>query len=528
MVDIIVVGAGIAGLTASIKACDNGANVSLISPDYSERSQSVMAMGGINAALNTKGENDSTDQHFTDTLNGGCKINNEKAVEMLTSDAPQIIDWLERIGTSFSRDANGNVDIRNFGGQKKKRTVYAGSRTGKQIVSALVSSCRKRETEGKIKRFVGYRFLSLIFTDENECCGINCIHEDTQELRSFIGDAVIIATGGYNSLFGKILGSTQNDGFATAKLFTQGVILANLEMVQYHPTTVKTPQKRMLITEAARGEGGKLFVMKDGKPWYFMKDFYPELADLMPRDVVSRSIFKVSDGGKKDVFLDLTHLDEYTVKVKLDEVYEICEKYLNLNPLKTPIPIFPAVHYFMGGIQTDENHKTNIKGLYAAGECSCQYHGANRLGGNSLLGAVHGGWISAENAVLEKPKGNVINSIDEELESFKSYAPKDKSLQDTLSEISQIMNDSMGIYRNEGDLMAALDRLDNLDTNVNAKYYDYLKVKLLVILSKASILSALERKESRGAHQRTDYPESDDRYKKSICAMYDDENIVIE
>ena len=211
MVDIIVIGAGIAGLTASIKACENGANVTLISPDYSERSQSVMAMGGINASMNTKGEDDSTSQHFTDTMNGGCEINNEKAVKKLTDDAPQIIDWLERIGTSFSRDADGNVDMRNFGGQKKKRTVFAGARTGKQIVSALISSCRKRESEGKIKRFIGYRFLSLIFSDEKECRGINCIHEDTQEIRSFIGDAVIIATGGYNSIFGKILGSTQND-----------------------------------------------------------------------------------------------------------------------------------------------------------------------------------------------------------------------------------------------------------------------------------------------------------------------------
>ena len=527
MVDIVVVGAGIAGLTASIKASENGANVSLISPDYSERSQSVMAMGGINAALNTKGEKDSPHHHFTDTMNGGCEINNVCAVKKLTEDAPQIINWLEKIGTSFTRDNENNIDLRNFGGQKKKRTAYAGSRTGKQIASSLVNVCRKKEAEGKIERFIGFRFLSLIFTDENECCGVNCIHEDTQEIKSFIGDAVIIATGGYNQLFGKILGSTQNDGFTTAKLFTQGVKLANLEMIQYHPTTVNTPQKRMLITEAARGEGGRLFTIKNGKPWYFMKELYPELADLMPRDVVSRSIFKVSNGGEKEVFLDLTDLNKDTVKIKLDEVYEICTKYLNLNPLTTPIPIFPAVHYFMGGIQTDENHKTNIKGLYAAGECSCQYHGANRLGGNSLLGAIHGGWISAKNAISEKTKGNIINNTADEFKSYNSHKPGDKSLLKTLNELSAIMNNSMGIYRNEENLKEALKKLDNLEYDVNAKYYDYLKIKLLIILAKTCILSALARKESRGAHQRTDYPDNKDKYKKSTCAIYDNGEIVI-
>ncbi|MBQ9025902.1 MAG: FAD-binding protein [Methanobrevibacter sp.] len=522
MVEVIVLGSGIAGLTASIHASDNGAEVSLISPDYSERSQSVMAMGGINAALNTKGENDSVNQHFTDTINGGCNLNNKKAVEMLTRDAPEIIDWLSRLGTSFTRDDAGNVDLRNFGGQKKKRTAYAGSRTGKQIVSALVNACRKRESEGKIKRFVGYRFLSLIFTDENECCGVRCIHEDTGKVKSFTGDAVIIATGGYNQLFGKILGSVQNDGFVTAKLFTQGVELANLEMVQYHPTTVATSQKRMLITEAARGEGGRLFVERDGQRHYFMKEMYPELADLMPRDVVSRSIYNVSDGGKKEVFLDLTHLGEDTVKVKLDEVYEIATRYLNINPLESPIPVFPAVHYFMGGILTDENHKTNIKGLYAAGECSCQYHGANRLGGNSLLGAVHGGLVAARNAVLESVKGNPI--IDDEL-SFSVCG--DKSLSRTLDEISEIMNESMGIYRNEDGLKKGLERLENLNTDVNAKYYDYQKVQLLKLLGKASILSALSRKESRGAHQRSDYPQSDENYEKPTLARYENGEIVI-
>ena len=497
MSKIIVVGAGIAGLTAAIKASENGASVDLISPDFSERSQSVMAMGGINASLNTKGENDSIKQHFEDTMNSGCWINNEKAVWKLTYNAPKIISWLERLGTSFTRDENDNVDLRYFGGQKKQRTAYAGARTGKQIVTSLVNECRKKEAEGNVKRFTPYRFLSLIFTDENECCGVNCINENTREIKSFTGDAIILATGGFNNLFGRTSGSIHNDGYATAKAFTQGVELANLEMIQYHPTTVKTPMKRMLITEAARGEGGKLFIIKDGKPWYFMKEWYPEQAELMPRDVVSRSIYKASDAGQKEVYLDITPLDEKTIKEKLDEVYDVCMTYLNLNPIEEPIPIYPGIHYFMGGIRTDENHKTNIKGLYAAGECSCQYHGANRLGGNSLLGAIHGGCIAAENAILENPQGNIINE-----------AVTQDEYED--NRIADIMNKSMGIYRSEDELNKALTELDKINEENS-----------LILLAKACIISAIKRKESRGAHQRIDYPQTNDEFKKSTCARYD-------
>ena len=543
---IIVVGAGLSGLTCSVKSASKNIEVKLFSPSHSERSQSVMAMGGINAALNTKGEDDSKQQHYKDTINAGQHLNNHHAVKKLTQNAPEIIKWLSKLGTSFTRDENGNVDLRYFGGQKKMRTAYAGARTGKQILAALNTECRKWEYKNKIKRYVGWRFLSLILDDDKVCRGVIMINENTGEMKKFSGDAVVIASGGMNKVFGKISGSLHNDGFVTGKLLAQGVELANLEMIQYHPTTIETPVKRMLITEAARGEGGRLYTLRNGEKWYFMEEWYPEQGALMARDIVSQSIYRVCHeynlgiNGENKVYLDLTHLDEKTVKNKLDEVYDVCMNYLNLDPTRESIPIYPGVHYFMGGILTDEKHKTNIENLYAIGECSSQYHGANRLGGNSLLGAVHGGLVvagqleknSCENTTFEKFAQKTLKREYEAYEKWKDLQKDDGNISsyEIEEKIADIMNASMGIYRSESELKNALTELDLLKTehvNSHGSYYDYILLKVLVDISKAMLLSALERKESRGAHQRLDYPKKDDEYLKSTVASFENDEVKI-
>lgn len=523
MKNIIIIGSGIAGLSAACKASENNLNVKLISPDYSERSQSILAMGGINASLNTKGQNDSPEDHYNDTIKSGQYINNFKAVKNLTSSAVDIVNWLSEIGVDFTRDENGNIDLRPFGGQKKIRTAYAGTTTGLQIVSKLITLCRKYEVEGNVERIVGWRFLSLILNNQNECCGVVCYNETTSEIKEFTSDAVIIATGGLNEIFGNTSGSIHNDGYTTGRLFKQGVELANLEMIQYHPTTIKTPQKRMLISEAARGEGGRLFVLKENKPWYFMEEWYPEFGALMSRDIVSQSIYKVSK-EYGTVYLDVSHLPKKVVKTKLDEVYKIVKKQLNIDITEEPFPVFPGVHFFMGGIKTDENHRTNINRLYAIGECSCQYHGANRLGGNSLLGAVCGGLTAVKDALK-------LTDIHENYTYKKeSYNSGDILIFEIEEKLHNIMFESMGIYRNEKDLENALTKLEELEKiaiNLRGNYYEYVKIPISILIAKAMVLSALNRKESRGAHQRDDYPETLKEFEKITCAKFENEQINI-
>ena len=303
--NMIIVGAGLAGLSAALQAVKEGCSVKLISSLPSERAQSVMAEGGINAALNTKGEDDSTQEHYEDTIKAGCNLADPNAVWNMTQAAPEVVKWLHSIGVQFNTCGYDELDLRNFGGQKKKRTAFAKSDTGKQIMTAMIDAVRRLEVQGQIERFEHHSFRTLLMT-ANICHGCVVCDNYTGEIKMLYADAVIVASGGMHGLFGNTTGSLANTGEVSASLFSAGVPMANLEMIQYHPTTVEIGGKKMLISEAARGEGGRLFTYRDGNRWYFMEEKYPELGNLMPRDITAREIWKISKEGP--VYLDMTEI----------------------------------------------------------------------------------------------------------------------------------------------------------------------------------------------------------------------------
>ena len=444
---ILVIGSGISGLTAAIMTAESGNKAVLVSPYPSERSQSVMAAGGINAVLGDS--DDAVELHINDTLSGGKNIAGFETVSRLCNDAPKIIRFLEKLGVVFSRDDKGEVARRAFGGQSKKRTVYAGASTGKQIVSGLVQKCREYECSGAVERVFGLKFHSALIKD-NTCFGALFYKEGFEEFVPIYADAVIFATGGQNALFGKTTGSTLCDGYAAAKLFMQGAMLKNPEFIQYHPTTIETAQKRMLITEGARGEGGRLYYLdKNNNRVYFMEEMFGEKGNLMPRDIVSKCIYDAP--GK--VYLDITFLGEKAIKKKLAEVYDLCLTYLDLDVTKESIPVYPSVHFFMGGLAVDKNHRTNIKRMYAVGECASIYHGANRLGGNSLLAAIHSSRVAVKDALdLETDTSQKPDFSDYAQDVKKSFEKEGEnspfSAVYMIKNIESVMQNEMGISRN--------------------------------------------------------------------------------
>ena len=289
MKEVLIIGSGISGMACAIRCAQNGMHATLASPFPSERAQSVMAAGGINAVMRDHAPGDSVECHVEDTLRGGACIAGKNAVEGLCGHAESILRFLESIGTVFSVDENGHPARRAFGGQSHKRTYYCGSATGKLIVSALVMEVRRYEAAGLIQRRLRSCFHSALI-ENGVCYGALLFDETTWNLEPVYADAVVIATGGQNALFGKTTGSTQCDGYTAGKLFLQGAELKNLEFIQYHPTTLETAHKRMLISEAARGEGGRLFYEENGGRVYFMEDKYGPNGNLMTRDVVAREI----------------------------------------------------------------------------------------------------------------------------------------------------------------------------------------------------------------------------------------------
>ncbi|MBR6400663.1 MAG: FAD-binding protein [Firmicutes bacterium] len=500
---INIVGAGLAGLSAAITAAQNGHECRLISKQPSERAQSVLAEGGINAALDTMGENDTPREHFEDTMRGGVYLADPNAVEMLTKNAPEILLWLTELGAGFNMCGDRPL-LRKFGGQKKKRTAFAKSSTGKIIMTALIDEARKYEARGLIHRYPHHELCDLCIKN-GRCTGLVIRDIYSGEILP-LGGAAILACGGLNGFFeGKTTGTTQNDGTAAVIAFARGVEFANLEFIQYHPTTIGISGKRCLISEAARGEGGRLFARINGERVYFMEDKYPELGNLMPRDIVSRESYMISRRADCDgVFLDMTKISEDVWSGKLSDLRKECIYYLSLDLAKEYIPVEPAIHYFMGGINTDIDHKTNIEGLYAAGECASQYHGANRLGGNSMLGALYGGKTAALNVsdinddtpVLTDEKLNVSLSPDIEEEAEKA------------------LYDGLGIVRDEKTILGSLERLEKLGDNTNAR----------LAFAKAILNCALERRESRGAHFRADHPETKEIFKKTTVVRAERKN----
>ncbi|QAT49940.1 FAD-binding protein [Caproiciproducens sp. NJN-50] len=542
---ILIIGAGLAGLSAALTAAEKQYQVLLVSSMPSERAQSVMAEGGINAALDTKGEDDSVEEHFKDTMAAGVYLADPNAVSALTNAAPGIVRHLAALGVVFNRDEHGSIDLRNFGGQKKKRTAFAMSSTGKQIMTALIQEVRKKEAEGNIIRYSDHSFVSLILDEQKRCLGCVALDNRTQELLSLQGDAIIVASGGINGLFGRTTGSQQNTGVAAAELFRLGVPIANGEFIQYHPTTAACFGKRLLISEAARGEGGRLFTVRNGKPWYFMEEKYPEMGNLMPRDVISREIWRImsASGGPTSVFLDMTHLPPEVMEKRLGDLVEDCITYLHVDPRKEPVPVSPGIHYFMGGLQVDEQHRTTFPRLYAAGECCYQYHGANRLGGNSTLGALYGGGVAARSATqdaagctndFKKYGAQAVEEIRQKVASLQA-GNRHFPLPGIRAELSRILLNSLGIVRNGPQMEAGITALDRLLAEKVVRNYDptsgpyeNLNLESLCLLGKALLLSACNRRESRGAHTRGDYPDRNDaEYLKYSVARYDGKKVVV-
>ncbi|WP_019154741.1 succinate dehydrogenase flavoprotein subunit [Robertmurraya massiliosenegalensis] len=550
---IIVVGGGLAGLMATVKAAENGTPVDLFSLVPVKRSHSVCAQGGINGAVNTKGEGDSPMIHFDDTIYGGDFLANQAPVKAMCEAAPGIIHLFDRMGVMFNRTSEGLLDFRRFGGTQHHRTAFAGATTGQQLLYALDEQVRRHEVAGLVNKFEGWEFLGTIIDDDGVCRGIVAQNLTSMEIKSFPADAVILATGGPGIIFGKSTNSVINTGSAAAIAYQQGVYYANGEFIQIHPTAIPGDDKLRLMSESARGEGGRVWTYKDGKPWYFLEEKYPAYGNLVPRDIATREIFdvcvnqKLGINGENMVYLDLSHKDPKELDIKLGGIIEIYEKFTGEDPRKLPMKIFPAVHYSMGGLWVDNDQMTNIPGLFAAGECDYSQHGANRLGANSLLSAIFGGMVAGPNAVkyingLEKSVDSLSSSLfDNYVQQEEEKWNKIMSMDGTENayvlhkELGEWMTDNVTVVRYNDKLLKTdeklqelLERYENININDTARWSNQgaaftRQLQNMLQLARVITIGAYNRNESRGAHYKPEFPDrNDEDFLKTTMAKFVD------
>ncbi len=549
---IIVVGGGLAGLMSTIKIAEAGVPVELFSLVPVKRSHSVCAQGGINGAVNTKGEGDSPWEHFDDTVYGGDFLAQQPPVKRMCDAAPGIIHLLDRMGVMFNRTPEGLLDFRRFGGTQYHRTAFAGATTGQQLLYALDEQVRRFEADGLVTKYEGWEFLGAVLDDEQTCRGIVAQDLKSMEIKSFVGEAVIMATGGPGIIFGKSTNSVINTASAATIVYKQGAYYGNAEFIQIHPTAIPGDDKNRLMSESARGEGGRIWTYKDGKPWYFLEEKYPAYGNLVPRDIATRDIFdvcvnqKLGVNGENVVFLDLSHKDPHELDIKLGGIIEIYEKFTGDDPKKVPMKIFPGVHYSMGGLWVDFDQMTNIKGLFAAGEADYSIHGANRLGANSLLSAIHGGMVAGPNAVkymkgLDVGADAIPSSIFErhvkmEEEKWQKVMSMDKGTENAYvlhKELGEWMTDNVTVVRHNDRLLKTdekiqelIARYDNININDTAKQSNQAatftrQFKNMLDLARVITIGAYNRNESRGAHYKPDFPERDDEnFLKTTMAKY--------
>jgi succinate dehydrogenase / fumarate reductase flavoprotein subunit len=550
----IVVGGGLAGLMTVIKLAEAGMPSQIFSFVPVRRSHSVCAQGGINAAVNTKGEGDSPQIHFYESVKGGDFLANQPLVKGMCEAAPGIVYLLDRMGVPFNRTAEGHLDFRGFGGTLYSRTAFAGATTGQQLLYALDEQVRRYESMGLVQKLEFWEFLSLVRDAEGVCRGIVAQDLRTMEVRAFPADAVCLATGGVGMLFGKSTNSVVCTGSAASAAYQQGAVYANGEFIQVHPTSIPGEDKVRLMSESARSEGGRMWVPRDGKPWYFLEEKYPKYKNLVPRDIASREIFyvcrvlKLGVEGQDMVYLDVSHIPKDTLDRKLGGILEIYEKFVGDDPRRVPMKVFPGVHYSMGGLWVDyeadvsgnpvvgspRNQQTNIPGLFAVGEADYEYHGANRLGANSLLSCFYGGLLCGPAMT------SYMKSLDRSADAVPSSAfeaergREEERYQRILNltgsenpfvihkEMGEIMNDNVTVVRyndklqaTDNALQAFKERWKRIDVHDVSRWSNQAisftrQLWNMLELARVVTLGALRRDESRGAHYKPDFPERND------------------